>query len=102
MADNHPGDDTDILVTLDLDDVTQAECENLTIFSVDDQDYIVLLPLDAKGEPNEEGEVYIYRYFEDAEGNPSLENILEDDEYERVADRFDEWLDESEFNDMED
>ena len=101
MADNHPGDDTDILVTLDLDDGTQAECEILTIFSLDDQDYIVLLPQNEAGEPNEEGEVYIYRYFEDGEGNPSLENILDDEEYERVADRFDEWLDESEFDDME-
>lgn len=103
MADNRPNnDDTDILVTLDLDDGTQVECEILTIFTVGEQDYIALLPLDDKGEPNEEGEVFIYRYFEDADGNPSLENIQNDDEYEAVSDRFDELLDEAEFNDMED
>lgn len=103
MADNRPNnDDTDILVTLDLDDETQVECEILTIFTVGEQDYIALLPLDDKGEPNEEGEVFIYRYFEDAEGNPSLENIQDDEEYEAVSDRFDELLDEAEFNDMED
>lgn len=103
MADNRPNnDDTDILVTLDLDDGTQVECEILTIFTVGEQDYIALLPLDDKGEPNEEGEVFIYRYFEDAEGNPSLENIQDDEEYEAVSDRFDELLDEAEFNDMED
>lgn len=103
MADNHTNnDDTDILVTLDLDDGTQVECEILTIFTVGEQDYIALLPLDDKGEPNEEGEVFIYRYSEDAEGNPSLENIQDDEEYEAVSDRFDELLDEAEFNDMED
>lgn len=103
MADNRPNnDDTDILVTLDLDDGSQVECEILTIFSVGEQDYIALLPLDDKGEPNEDGEVFIYRYSEDADGNPSLDNIQDDDEYEAVSDRFDELLDEAEFNDMED
>lgn len=97
MADNTPkNDDTDILVTLDLDDGTQVECEILTIFTVDRQDYIALLPVDDAGEPNEDGEVYIYRYSEDDDGNPSLENIENDAEYEAVADRFDELLDEAE------
>ncbi|MDD6058446.1 MAG: DUF1292 domain-containing protein [Clostridiales bacterium] len=102
MADNNQlNDDTDILVTLDLDDGAQVECEILTIFTVDKQDYIALLPLDENGETNEEGEVYIYRYLEDEEGNPSLENIADDEEYEAVSDRFDEWLDEEEFNSLE-
>lgn len=98
MADNTPrNDDTDILVTLDLDDGSQVECEILTIFTADRRDYIALLPVDDAGEPNEEGEVYIYRYSEDADGNPSLENIESDEEYEAVSDRFDELLDEAEF-----
>ena len=107
MAENKEKDalrneDSDILVTLDLDDGTQVECEILTIFTVREQDYIALLPLDYKGEPNDDGEVFIYRYFEDEEGNPSLDNIQDDDEYEAVADRFDELLDEAEFDDMND
>lgn len=103
MAINNPNnEDTDILVTLDLDDGTQAECEILTIFTVDEQDYIALLPLNEKGEPNEDGEVFIYRYFEDENGNPTLDNIQDDDEYEAVADKFDELLDEEEFEDLDD
>lgn len=102
MADNmQNNEDTDILVTLDLDDGTQAECEILTIFTVDERDYIALLPLNDKGEPNDEGEVYIYRYEEDEEGTPILDNIQDDDEYEAVSDRFDELLDEAEFNELE-
>ena len=103
MAINNPNnEDTDILVTLDLDDGTQAECEILTIFTVDEQGYIALLPLNEKGEPNEDGEVFIYRYFEDEDGNPTLDNIQDDDEYEAVADKFDELLDEEEFEDLDD
>ena len=46
MADNHnTNEDEDILVTLDLDDGSQVECEILTIFTVNEQDYIALLPL---------------------------------------------------------
>lgn len=43
MADNHnTNEDEDILVTLDLDDGSQVECEILTIFTVNEQDYIAL------------------------------------------------------------
>ena len=81
-----------------MDDGTQVDCEIVTIFDVNDQDYIVLLPLDEDGEENEEGTVYIYRYFEDEDGNPSLENIQDDEEYEAVEERFDELLDEVQFD----
>lgn len=99
---NNLNEDDDMFVTLDLDNGSQVECRILTIFDVNEQDYIVLLPLDDKGEPNEDGEVYIYRYSEDEEGNPSLDNIEDDEEYEAVADRFDELLDEAEFADLDD
>ncbi|NEX00967.1 Protein of unknown function [Pseudobutyrivibrio sp. NOR37] len=87
-------EDDDVVVTLNLDDGSEVTCEIITIFDIGDQDYIVLIPLDEKGEPNEEGEVYIYRYFEDETGAPSLENILSDEEYEAVSKRFDEILEE--------
>lgn len=91
-------EDTDMYVTLDLDDGSQVECEILTIFDIGEQDYIALLPLDESGEPNADGEVFIYRYSEDANGDPSLENIQSDEEYEAVSDRFDELLDEAEYD----
>ncbi len=88
-----------IRVTLDLDDDT-VECKILTIFEAFGQDYIALIPLDANGDENTEGEVYLYRYFEDEEGLPSIENIEDDEEYEAAADRFDELLDEELFDEM--
>lgn len=97
-----PEDDgSDMRVTLSLDDGSDVECAILTIFDLEEQSYIVLLPLDDEGDENEDGEVFIYRYFEDEEGNPSLENIETDEEYEAVADRFDEILDEEAFEEMD-
>lgn len=89
----------DIRVTLDLDD-GEVECRILTIFEADDNDYIALLPLDENGEDNENGDVYIYRYYEDEQGLPSVEYIDDPEEYEIVADRFDELLDEELYDDM--
>lgn len=100
-AQNSVDDESDMQVTLSLDDGSEVECAILTIFELEEQNYIALLPLDEDGNENEEGEVFIYRYFEDEEGNPSLENIEDDEEYEAVADRFDELLDEAAYEDMD-
>ncbi len=101
MADNtNINEEEDIVVTLDLDDGTQVDCAILTIFGVNGQDYIALLPLDETGEPNEEGDVYLYRYSEDDDGNPELDNIDNDNEYEKVAARFDELLEEADIEEL--
>ena len=100
-AQNPVDDESDMQVTLSLDDGSEVECAILTIFELEEQNYIALLPLDEDGNENEEGEVFIHRYFEDEEGNPSLENIEDDEEYEAVADRFDELLDEAAYEDMD-
>ena len=79
-----PDEADDIRVTLDLDNGS-VECKIITIFDADHKDYIALLPLDKNGNENESGEVYLYRYFEDEEGLPRIENIESDDEYEAAA-----------------
>ena len=90
------GCNEEVTVTLTLDNDEVIECAVLTIYSVDNKEYIALLPLDEDGD-NEEGDVFIYRYVETEDGEPTLENIEDDDEYEAAADAFDEWLDEQEF-----
>ena len=77
-------------LTLDNDEV--VECAILTLFEAGGKEYIALLPLNEDGE-TEDGDVYLYRYTEDADGEPELENIEDDDEYEIAADAFDEWMD---------
>lgn len=89
-----------LTVTLTLDNDEELECAVLTIFEVDAQKYIALLPLDEDGN-NEDGEVFLYRFLETEDGDPTLDNIEDDDEYERVADKFDEWLDTQEYEDLD-
>ena len=76
--------DEEMTVTLTLDDGTELECVVLTIFEAGEKEYIALLPLDENGE-NEDGEVYLYRYYEEND-QPNLDNIDSDEEYEIAAD----------------
>lgn len=97
-------DDEEMTVELELDDGQIVHCAVITILTVDRQDYIALLPLDENGE-NEDGEVWFYRYAEDASdpsAEPELTYIDDDDEYENVADAFDEYLDNVEFDEIVD
>lgn len=102
MSENNIGfEDENMTVELELDD-GNVTCAIITILSVNEQDYIVLLPLDENGE-NEDGEVWFYRYFEnenDPNEEPVLEYIDDDEEYERVEDAFDEYLDNAEFDEI--
>lgn len=45
--------------------------------------------------------VYIYRFSETEDGEPNLENIEDDDEYDAAADKFDEWMDSLEFDEID-
>lgn len=95
-------DDEEMTVELELDDGQTVTCAIITILTVDKKDYIVLLPLDEDGN-NDDGEVWFYRYFEDESApnaEPSLEYIDDDDEYENVADAFDEYLDNVDFDEV--
>ena len=64
------------------------------------KDYIALLPLE--GVEAEEGDVFLYRFHVDENGDPELENIESDEEYEIVSDAFDEWLDTQEYDELVD
>ena len=88
------------IITLTDEDGTDKDFEFLDLIDLDDKEYVVLLPVESEDE-NADGEVYIYRYSEDEDGNPSLDNIDSDEEYEVVSDRFDELLDEAEFDAMD-
>jgi len=101
MAENNFAEE-EMTVDLELEDGTKVTCAVITILTVNEKDYIVLLPLDEDGE-NHDGEVWFYGYKED-ESNPNAEPELiyidSDDEYEAVSDAFDEYLDNQEFDEL--
>lgn len=95
-------DAEEMTVDLELDDGSSVTCAVVTILTVSGKDYIALLPLDENGD-NADGEVWFYRYSEnpdDPNEEPELGYIDDDDEYEAVADAFDEYLDASEFDEL--
>ena len=102
MGKNKDYDDEEMTVELELDDGTNVNCAVITILTVEEKDYIVLLPLNEDGE-NEDGEVWFYGYREnpdDPNEEPELLYIDDDAEYEKVADAFDEYLDSCEFDEL--
>lgn len=104
MSDLNPNDfekelDEEMTVTLQLDE-GPVVCSILTILTVDDKDYIALQPLDEEGNPVED-DVWFYGYLEnpdDPNEEPELLYIEDEEELEAVFDKFDEWLDELEFD----
>ena len=90
-------DHTHDLITLSLDDGTDLQCIVLDIFTVDDKDYIALQPMEGEEDDN----VFLYRFIqEDEEDEPQLLSIEDDNEFEAVADAFEEILDAQEYDEM--
>ena len=90
-----------LTVTLTLENDEELECAVLTIFESDGREYIALLPLDENGD-SDDGQVYLYRFIDNGEDEePGLENILEDEEFERVSEAFNDWMEEQEFGDID-
>lgn len=87
-------------VDIELEDGTSLSCEVITILNVAGKDYIALLP-ENQEDDEEESEVWFYGYSENPDNpneEPELTYIEDDEEYEAVADAFDEFLDACEFD----
>ncbi|WP_022753903.1 DUF1292 domain-containing protein [Butyrivibrio fibrisolvens] len=91
----------EITVDLDLDDGRKVTCATMIILTVNEKDYIVLLPLDKNGQ-NTDGNVWFYRYINNGSDDAELGYISDDAEYEKVSEAFDEYLDEAEFDELVD
>ena len=90
-----------LTVTLTLENNEELECAVLNIFEADEKEYIALLPLDENGD-NTDGQIYLYRFIDNGEEEePGLENIEEDEEFDRVSAVFNEWLDKQDFGDID-
>lgn len=87
-------------LTLDNDEV--VECLVLTMLEAAGNQYIALLPIDENGEPEDDSDIFLYRYSESEDGEPALENIEDDEEFDIASDALDEWFDAQKFEEMED
>ena len=92
--------DEQITVDLELDDGKTVTCAVIIVLTVEGTDYVVLLPLDEKGQ-NNDGNVWFYRFIQkNVDAEPELGYIDSDEEYENVAEAFNLYLDDVEFGEL--
>lgn len=89
MAENKKNVNEEVLedddfITLEFEDGKEVECEIMGIFDVEDKEYIALLPDDGTDD------VYLYGYKEISDEEFELIDILDDAEFDKVAEVFNE------------
>ena len=94
--------DEQMTVDVELDSGEVVSCAIIIVLTVNAKDYIVLLPLDENGQ-NNDGNVWFYEFIWNGEDkDPELGYIYDDEEYEKVAEAFDLYLDDAEFDELVD
>ena len=77
------------IYTLTDEDGVDSNYEEIGVAEVDDKVYHALVPIDDKGEPVGD-EYIILRETQDESGEFFLESIEDDEEFDRIADLFDD------------
>ena len=73
------------VITLEFDEGEPVDCEIMGIFDFEGKDYIALIPDDGSDD------VWLYGYIEDEkEGTFELEDIEDEEQFNKVAKEFDE------------
>ena len=90
MDENYEGEELDNVVILNDEDGNEVQFEFLDLVKLDDEEYVVLLPITEEGE-EDEGEVVILK-VEDSEDDEEESYVSVDDEdvLNRVFDIFKE------------
>ena len=78
------------IITLEIDEGEEVECEIMGVFDFNGKEYIALIPDDGTDD------VYIYGYKEVGEDEFEIVDIDDDAEFEAVAAEFDKIMDEQE------
>ncbi len=84
-------EDEDEIITLTDDDGKEHEFVVVDVIEVSNKEYAILLPIDADEE--EEAEAVILRLEKDADGDDVLTDIESEEEWEQVAQAYEELLD---------
>lgn len=99
MAEELNFDDfSEMTVTMDLEDGSSLECDVVLVFSDNEKNYIALTP--TTQEEHTEADIFFYRLTGASLEEFGIENIEDDEEYQDVAERFEEIIDEQEFSDV--
>ena len=89
---NFEGEDLDNMVILNDEDGNEVKFEFLDLVDLDDEEYVVLLPIAEEGEEDEEGEVVILKVEDTDEESDeeSYVSVEDEDVLNRVFEIFKE------------
>jgi hypothetical protein len=97
---NGEQDTVDVEIESKEGKIEVVTCAIIIVLTVNSKDYIVLLPLDENGQ-NHDGNVWFYEFiYKGADEEPELGYISDDAEYEAVAEAFNLYLDDVEFDEL--
>ena len=91
----------DVIVLTD-EDGQEREFSIVDVIEVDGREYAILVPTDETHDDDDADEAVILRIDHDEDDNEVLVDIEDDEEWERVAEAWEQMLDEEEDEDMDD
>ena len=91
-------EDMGLIYTLTDEDGDESDFELLGRYDMDDQSYVALTPVIPEDEDDEEGSFIVLKVVVDDDGEESFETIEDDDEFDRIADIFEDQLMGGEFD----
>jgi len=92
MSNEELHDEEISLMVLVDEDGAEHQFELLAEMEIEDETYRVLLPVDEEDQEADEEEVIILKVIQDEEGNEFLSDIEDDEEWEQVADAWQELI----------
>ncbi len=83
------GDEEEVLLTLTDEDGNDVDTQMIAVFEIEElsSEYVAVLEVNENHEV-ENGEVIILRYSEDEDGDPVIDSIDDEEEYEIVTEAF--------------
>ena len=83
------GDEEEVLLTLTDEDGNDVDTQMIAVFEIEElsAEYVAVLEVNENHEV-ENGEVIILRYSEDEDGDPVIDSIDDEEEYEIVTEAF--------------
>ncbi len=82
-----------MVITIEMEDGLEVECEVLAIFPVDGKQYIALIDKD-----HEDSDIWMYRFVPVGEEEFNIEDIEDDKEFEKVEDAFNQMVEAAEID----
>ena len=82
-----------MVISIEMEDGSEVECEVLAIFPVDGKQYIALIDKD-----HEDSDIWMYRFVPVGEEEFNIEDIEDDKEFEKVEDAFNQMVEAAEID----